>query len=493
MVAPAEPAAARPPRRLELNPTLLLEVVSRFGVNILACQEHLSDYTLDEIRGPIRVVPAEVVVQWLSGRPLSFPRDHVRPACPPDDEVWLLKAPGPSQQRVNSFVLDLLRGWEERGERFQVVVVTDLAPHIHASFAVDTTVIHRLHGGTLDRGWDVRPSRLWITFLRCQQRTESLEASVWPLAVAEYDLGREPSVDLSELVYLDAPNNSKAAGQATHAGALRHLQDMARERIGDIGPSLISSSQRVSGGSSQRAKRALHVFGVPAGLVAPDAFPFREGFYLATHSNLVRGPVFILRFSELAAADAFLQEHACESVILISSATIAVVPTARVLTLLTEDAGSIQLDEGALLQVRLGSTGATVYQKALRGGRPLVTEIRDVLRIVGVPPSWTPVEMQVFFNQLGRAGIFEGSYALERPVRPDGSQLEQIRCTCSSVHAVSRLIGLGQTTVASPGRGTAVVKFQSVGQTFQWSTAPDATWGVIANGVYWPTSQGNAP
>ena len=290
---------------------------------------------------------------------------------------------------------------------------------------------------------------------------------------------------LSDIVYLDAPNPNKAATVAFHAGALEYLRRQAEQYVGSQGPLLVSSSQRLSGGSTQRYKRTLHTFGVPPLLAQLALEPgLEDEVYVAIHSKLVSGPIFIVRLSELTALASFLRVVHCSSVVLVSAVSAAVVPDENGVALLTQRADTIALEEGVLLQVRSGGTGETLYSRSGRGGRALRQEAVDVVRIVGMPTSWTPVEVHVFFTQLGRAGIFTGEYTLERPVRPDGSLLEQVRCTCSLMGSAARLITLGQTTVSSPGRGTALLKFQSVSQTFQWSTAPDAAFAVVARGVY---------
>ena len=113
--------------------------------------------------------------------------------------------------------------------------------------------------------------------------------------------------------------------------------------------------------------------------------------------------------------------------------------------------------------------------------RTAITAV-DVVRVLGCPPTWSVAEFKAFFTLLSRAQVFHGGYTLARPQRKDGSSLEQVKLVCSLAQDVTRLVALGQTTVASSGRGTAIVKFQSVTTKFKWTTAEDSEWTTFAKG-----------
>ena len=51
---------------------------------------------------------------------------------------------------------------------------SDISDHVHATWAVDEKLLHRLHGGQSSRGWDPRPAKLWITHLK------PYRAMAWP-------------------------------------------------------------------------------------------------------------------------------------------------------------------------------------------------------------------------------------------------------------------------------------------------------------------------
>ena len=112
---PLPAPAPSAPRLLELDPSFLQEVVDIFHVTHLACQERVADFTLDSfpMDGPVTVADPLAVQAWLKGRPISFLLEGMADHSAPDT-VIVVKAPGPAQQRVNAFVQDLLRQWEER-------------------------------------------------------------------------------------------------------------------------------------------------------------------------------------------------------------------------------------------------------------------------------------------------------------------------------------------------------------------------------------------
>ena len=71
-----------------------------------------------------------------------------------------------------------------------------------------------------------------------------------------------------------------------------------------------------------------------------------------------------------------------------------------------------------------------------------------------------------------------GALSLSRPRKPDGSYLEQLKLQALPA-TVARLLSMGQVTVSSPGRGTALVQFQAVREGFTWQTAADAVWEIF--------------
>jgi hypothetical protein len=206
---------------------------------------------------------------------------------------------------------------------------------------------------------------------------------------------------------------------------------------------------------------------------------------MATHAGLKLGPAFICRCSEPAGLHEFLSEQPLRQAYVVNSNSAAVVfreDAFGTIEALGAHMRTVELHAGSLLEVRAASTGALVFSKTARGVRGAM--VVDTLRLVGCPATWGPREFDGFSGALRHGGSFTGSFKVERPLKPDGSALEQVRDVLGLVSSIQRLVHLQSVSVASPGRPCAVVQFQEVSETFRWTTAGDADWHIVVTGSY---------
>ena len=92
-------------------------------------------------------------------------------------------------------------------------------------------------------------------------------------------------------------------------------------------------------------------------------------------------------------------------------------------------------------------------------------------------------EFRAFLAGLQDGGLVTGKYVVERPVRQDGSALDQVRLWLSLPSSVARLLQQATVRVTSEGRGESEISFQPVGPRFRWQTAADAEWQTVVEEV----------
>ena len=226
-------------RLLEIDSDLLAVLAQHYAITIVAVQEAAVTMKPPNFGPAALQVPTGAVSLFRKGElPLAQLLWLSNMADRPEQELLLLQTPGWGKGFPEAFTKQLQTLWDE-GSAIRVLTVTlvtempgpwqlwsQLAPsdllktslraNVYSLVTLDSVFKHRLHGATHSRGWDVRPSKVLLTFLSADKVASP--PAVTNLAFAENVLELElfRGEERHDLVWFcDVPDPNKQASLDT--------------------------------------------------------------------------------------------------------------------------------------------------------------------------------------------------------------------------------------------------------------------------------------